>query len=316
MRRQIQAEWFEVNLLRKRRGVSGIISGVFLVAVAVMVFNVLAWQFFQSDAYNRIFQERQQREWERYNERIEISNVDYGFGYLRFKVSNPGAVAAHIVEIWLNDTTTNTPRHLSLSNYLTSNCSAWISSGAERWMNTTILLTYGHEYSLKIATERGNIAVAPNLKPTTETPTGYQPVPLTFGFAYDDYQYNTVPDIGDPNWMRAWVFTVPGGNLYFRIKLKNTAGGDIVIETRSHINFVISSGSSAMQSKANSPLLNPVTLTEGSEGWLVYAAIPSTKFEQGTMQYYAFFAIFYHYTSRPTETLGTMVAVLASEVTR
>mgnify|MGYP001036217598 CR=1 FL=1 len=118
-----------MTFLRKRKGVSGVISGVFLVAIAVMIFNVLAWQFFQYDAYHRTALERDQREWERFNERIEITDVGYG-SYLRFKVRNMGGVTARIVTVYLNDISSNIPRTLVLANYITS-CLLYTSDAAD-----------------------------------------------------------------------------------------------------------------------------------------------------------------------------------------
>jgi len=302
-----------VSFLRKRRGVSGIISGLFLVAVAVMVFNVLAWQFFQYDAYHRIALERDQREWERFNERILISDVGSG-SYLRFEISNIGGVAAHIVTVYLNDTTANVPQSFGLNDYITSNCSAWVGSGAKRWIYTTIPLVFGNVYDLKVTTERGNMGIVLKFKASgSETPEGTQFVPFTFSFRPEDYQWSSY--IGGP-WNNAWVFTASGSNVYFRVKVKNTAGGTVVVETRSHVNIVITSGASAMQSKANAALTSAVELAEGSEGWLVFGPIDKNKFDQGTFQYYNFFAVFYHYLSQPSVTLGTTVAILASEITR
>jgi len=310
-----------VNLLRKRRGVSGIISGVFLVAVAVMVFNVLAWQFFQYDAYRRIALERDQREWERLTERIMISDVGYG-SYLRFKVFNTGAVTAHIVEIWLNDTTTGTPRHLSLANYITSNCTAWIASGAERWIYTMISLTSGHSYRLKISTERGNIAVALQFY-NEPTPTGVQYMPFTFSFGYNDFQYanstapyqdNPPPESSD-KWSAAWELKKAYGSPWFRIKLRNGADTDVQIETRSHINFVTSTKTS-VESKANADSYEVVDIPKEQEKWIVFkkANIGNIPNDSVPATFYVHVAVFYH-PSPSGSSRGTTVAILSVYIT-
>ena len=225
-----------MTFLRERKGVSGVISGVFLVGVTVMVFNVLAWQFFQYDAYRQTTLERDQREWERFNERIVISETGYGT-YLRFKVSNIGAVAAHIVEIWLNDTTTNVPRHYSLANYITSNCSAWIGSGAERWIYTTIPLTVGDTYDLKIGTERGNIGIMPKFL-SSLIPSGGQVSPFTFSFAAADFQYI----YGSQTWSNArgaWIINQGSGSfVVFRLKLTNGYQSTARLQTSSVLNWL------------------------------------------------------------------------------
>jgi len=307
--------------LGKRKGVSGIISGVFLVAVAVMIFNVLAWQFFQYDAYRQIAVERDQREWERFNERVIISDyLNMGnASYLRLSIHNIGSVSAHIVTVYLNDTTANIPRALVLSNYITPNCSAWIPAGEEKWINTTISLRSGHRYDLKIATERGNIGVYLKLVGGEEggrTPQGTQPVPFVFSFRPEDWQY--AQSTSGP-WSNAWLINpLPGGGsdpIYFRLKIKNTAGGAVQIATITHLNFMTTSGSNNnMVSKANTGLPNSLNLADNEEGWLVFSSIPRNSFESSLTYYYVLVAIFFQYTNPPSGILGTNMGILAVQI--
>lgn len=246
-----------------------------------------------------------------------ITGIGNG-SYLHFRVFNNGAVTARIVEIWLNDTTTNTPRHLSLANYITSNCSAWIGSGVERWMYTTISLISDHTYDMKIATERGNIAIAPRFKTTSEsTPTGYQPVPFTFAFGFNDFQYSTAggatpPPENDPSWQPAWELDQDFGWTWFRIKLKNTAGSDVQIETRSHLNFVTSTKPS-VESKANGDAYQTVDIPLGEERWIVFQKIDLGRIPDADCPgtFYLFFALFYHPINPTGPSRGTCVAVLS-----
>jgi len=297
-----------VNLLRKRRGVSGIISGVFLVAVAVMIFNILAWQFFQADAYNRIFQERQHREWERFNERIIIAEVGYG-RYLRFKVSNLGSVIAHIVTVYLNDTTVNNPRTLALENYICSNSSAWIGLGVERWIYTTIQLTLGNNYDLMITTERGNMAVAPRFQSsTTPPPGGQQGVPFTFGFQSSDFQYKS--DWHD--WQNAWEIQKFDSNekdWQFKIKLTNMAGGSVQLQTGTVMDFVKVDGSTGVwQAVVTLPSLDYPTIESEKQTEIRFGTMNTWKFSPNS--FYVFIAIFYKYTSDLSQLYGTGVTVL------
>jgi len=307
-----------LTFLRKRKGVSGIISGVFLVAVAVMIFNVLAWQFFQYDVYRQIAVERDQREWERFNERVIISDyLNMGSAsYLRLKIRNIGSVTARIVTVYLNDTTANIPRAFVLANYITSNCSAWITPGTEKWVNTTISLTSGNLYDLKIATERGNIGVYLKLvggEAGGQTPQGTQPVPFTFSFKPQDWQYARTP--GGP-WSNAWVIvSLPGNDpVYFQLKIKNTAGGAVQIETASHLNFMTVGTSNNMMSKANTGLSNTLDLASDQEGWLVFSSIPRSSFDSQLTYYYVLVAIFFHYTNPQSSILGTNMAILAVRI--
>lgn len=303
-----------MNFTHRKRGISGIISGIFMVVVSMLAFSTFYWQYVQQDHYNQVLLNRMQREWERLNEKVEISDTALSGSYLRFKIRNTGGVTAHIVTVYLNDTTANVARDLVLANYIESNCSAYIGPGTEKWVYTTISVTPGNTYDLKVATERGNIGIIPRFVASSQSgPTGTQSVPFTFSFVPDDYQWSASQS---GPWAKAWVFTAVGSDIYFRIKLKNTSGGDVVVETRSHVNFVITSGGSAMQSKANVALPNPVTITDKSEQWLVFGPISRNNFDNGVFQYYVFFAVFYHLTTAPGVTLGTTVAILASEITR
>ena len=302
---------------------SGIISGVFLVAVAVMIFNVLAWQFFQYDVYRQIAVERDQREWERFNERVIISDyLNVGSAsYLRLSIHNIGSAPAHIVTVYLNDTTANIPRALVLANYITSNCSTWITPGTEKWINTTISLTSGNLYDLKIATERGNIGVYLELVGGEggQGPIGNQNVPFVFPFRYGDWQYSTAgsdttpPGESDPSWTAAWELTDGLGGAkgpWFRIKLKNYVGSDVRILSQSHINFVASSGSSAMQSKASSDAYAEVYIPSKKENWIVFKRASLNNIPVD-MVYYIFVSIFYQPVNPPGPKQGSIVAVLS-----
>jgi len=326
-----------VTFLRERKGVSGVISGVFLVGVAVMVFNVLAWQFFQYDAYRQTTLERDQREWERFNERIVISETGYGT-YLRFKVSNIGAVAAHIVEIWLNDTTTSTPRHYSLANHITSNCSAWIGSGAERWIYTTIPLTVGDAYDLKIGTERGNIGTTFKFA-STMTPTAGQVSPFTFSFAAGDFQYVYYPANNWNSPLGAWIINQgKDKKAVFRLKLTNGYQSTAKLHSSCVLNWlqipIVSPGQQGAPHvtyrcyilKPESTPYNPQAYTSysqtigpGEAAFFYFGAYSEGGNDLQTLSdgangdYHIFVAIFYKVDGDPTGVIyGATVAIIAA----
>ena len=312
-----------MNFTHRKRGISGIISGIFMVVVSMLAFSTFYWQYVQQDHYNQVVLNRMQREWERFNERVEISDTAMSGSYLRFKVRNTGGVTAHIVTVYLNDTTANTARDLILANCITSNCSAYIGPGTERWVYTTIPITPGDTYDLKVATERGNVGIVSRFTAGQQGPTGTQMVPFTVSFLADDFQYNTVQNPDAPGWQGAWVFTAPSQDIWFRIKLRNTSGREVVIETRCHLNVVTSqdqgggpSGGKAFESKAFCTSSNtPVTIQKDTEQWVVFGSIPSNKWWNGVYQYYVFIAIYYHNTNPLGPTLGATVGLLAIEVT-
>jgi len=214
-----------VNLLSKKRGVSGIISGVFLVAVAVMVFNVLAWQFFQADAYNRIFHERQLREWERYNERLIILDVAVGTERLNFTVKNYGAVSAHVVDLFFG---------FSNGTHLYYALDVWIASGTtKRIASVGPKLLLSDVYDFKIGTERGNVfAPAQQSIYNQLQPTGQQSVPFTLTFVTDAFQFILYGETWNPPVKSAWYINNPaykGKHIVFRVNITNTYPSDVVL---------------------------------------------------------------------------------------
>jgi hypothetical protein len=294
-----------------------------MVVVSMLAFSTFYWQYVQQDHYNQVVLNRMQREWERFSERVEISDTAMSGSYLRFKVRNTGGVTAHIVTVYLNDTTANTARDLILANCITSNCSAYIGPGTERWVYTTIPITAGDAYDLKVATERGNIGIVSRFTAGQQGPTGTQMVPFTFSYLADDFQYNTNQDPDAPGWQKAWVFTAPSGNMWFKIKLKNTSGGEVVIETRCHLNVVTAQdksgtgGGKAFESKAFCASSNtPVTIPKDAERWIVFGPLSNNQWWTDTNQYYVFIALFYHNANPVRPTLGATVGLLAIEVTR
>jgi hypothetical protein len=227
-------------VLRRKKGVSGIISGLFVVLVSVSIFSMSYLQIVQQDHYNQFVLDRMQRDWARFNERMEITETAVSGSYLRFKLHNTGSVIVHLVTVYINDTTTNTPRDLLLSNYITSNCSAYLNSGAEAWIYTTITVTLGNSYDLKVASERGNIA-------TVVTGTCYATRPgsfifgsLPFSFESTSFNYTTTSD-GD-YWRShsrpAWEMIGGKANIIFWVKISNHASQSIEISKLSYLMIV------------------------------------------------------------------------------
>jgi hypothetical protein len=244
-----------------------------------------------------------QREWERFNERIEISETGYG-SYLRFKIRNIGGVTAHIMAVYLNDTTTSTFRDLVLANYICSNSSAYISPGTERWIYTTIPLTLGNNYDMRISTERGNLGIIPTFKSSSgEAPTGAQPMPFVFGFRYDDFQY--LNDIG--GWTAAWKLPSsykPGG---FRIYFTNTYESAVVLKaTDTRLTFCLDDFQSVNKQYA---YLSVDQVLEPKQGTYVVFGALQNKVDSGK-HYYVFIEMFYVFQGS-SDLMGTTVGILA-----
>lgn len=310
-----------MSLLRKRKGVSGIISGVFLVAVTVIIFNVLAWQFFQADAYNRIVRETQQREWERFNEKLVVYLPNTSITRLSFRTRNVGSVTAHIVTLYFSFS--NGTRYLYTLD-------VWVNSGNSRLISDVgPPLIWNDVYYFQVGTERGNL-----FGPVPEGPGGIsneppapgqgQPMPFTFSFLADDLQYKvtqteTPPSPDSDGWSNGWVFTAPAGpqdKVWFKIKLKNTSGADVQMETRCHLNLVYAAKTTgqAFESVAYCSSRNtPLGILNGETTWVVFGYAPKSTWKSGTNDYYMFLALFYHATP-VGPTMGATVGIVSIEV--
>ncbi|MGC8849802.1 MAG: hypothetical protein ACP5QI_04945, partial [Candidatus Bathyarchaeia archaeon] len=85
-----------------RRAVSGAITGMFVVLIFVAAISALLAYNTSQDKYNQAVSERNQREWERLNEKITIPAAErLDDGTLNATIQNIGAVTAHLVSLWL-----------------------------------------------------------------------------------------------------------------------------------------------------------------------------------------------------------------------
>jgi len=211
-----------VNLLRIRRGVSGIISGVFLVGLTVMIFSALSWQFFRADQYNQVVLERQQREWERFNERLTITNVQTGVNTLRFDVINYGSVSAQITDLYLTNLSATPHSHSRHSQNI------WMALGTAKTIDTVVTIEVGDTYRFIVTTARGN-AFAPSATYIVNEaqPLGGQTVPFTLSFLSDSFQYITSGQTWNDN-RSAWYMTEKKGTaVVFRLNVTNNYDRDV-----------------------------------------------------------------------------------------
>jgi len=139
-----------MRLLRRKRGVSGIISGLFLVASCMLLFGAFYWQYVAQDHYNQVMLARLNREWERLNERLLISEVQTGTATLRFNITNYGAVSANVTDLYLTNRSATPVWQWRYS------LSVWINPGTKIYLNTNVSIAPSASYQFKIATQRGN----------------------------------------------------------------------------------------------------------------------------------------------------------------
>lgn len=137
-----------------RKGVSTVVGMVFFLLIMLAALNLVLWQFVQMDAYQQTVNQRNQLEWERQNEALEITGLSLTeSNALNVSVANKGAVMTHLVDMWVseyNGTTPERQRVFPISYYVNL---------GETIMNVTVDETFTplRTYKVDIVSERGNI---------------------------------------------------------------------------------------------------------------------------------------------------------------
>ncbi len=299
-----------MRFLRERRGVSGIISGVFLVGLTVMIFSALSWQFFRADQYNQAFLERQQREWERFNERLAILTVETGVERLNFTVRNYGSVTAHIVTLYFSFT--NGTRFVC-------DLDTWISPGTTRRIaNVGPKLTASDVYDFQVATARGNLIAPVQTIGNQPQPGAPQMVPFIFSFIRDDFVFKSNDY---PVWTPAWVISKNEKNVYFGLNVTNTCDQAVVIVQKvasqwaTKMDFLTTESGSVVAKLAATLVNVEVTIEAGKKSLLVFregsGGVPSTA-----GSYFVYVPIFYYFGNDQFKKIyGSSVGVLGAIVT-
>lgn len=285
-------------MLRAKRGVSGIISGVFLVAVAVMIFNVLAWQFFQYDAYHRVVLERDQREWERLNERLAILEIVPATDYLNFTVRNYGSVSTHLVALYFS---------FANGTNLVYSLDLWLGSGTtKRIDNIGPKLTPTDAYDFMIATERGNTYRPSQQLSNAMHPGQGQMMPFIFGFGYADFQVS----YDNATWTPAWTTIQRNSQPYFKIFLNNTYPK--IAKTRATDTRLSLYPTNDFQSETISETKVDWTISPRSGRWIYFDKTTTNTPNPGKKTWlFVFLQIYYVFLDKPLEIYGTTVAVLS-----
>jgi hypothetical protein len=127
------------RLKRDRRGISNVIVVVLsLVIILAIVSNVVLWNY-----------DMNQVDWEKMKENVTITgvtNANYGSQY-NFK--NEGGLTVHLVSLWINNSTIH--QHYNINVFVNS-------AETKTYLREDIPLPTG-SYTVKVVTERGNMAV-------------------------------------------------------------------------------------------------------------------------------------------------------------
>jgi len=326
-----QSQGFEMKIVRRKRAVSGIISGLFLVAASMMLFGAFYWQYVAQDHYNQIVLARLNREWERLNERLLISEVQTGTATLRFNVTNYGSVSANVTDLYLTNKSA-TPvwqKRYSLS--------IWINPGTKIYLNTNVSMTSGASYQFRIATQRGN-----TFAPTEGTiinqlqPGAGQNVPFTLWFVPESFQYVTTGltwSTARPAW---YMQLAKGSYVVFRLNVTNTYPSSVLVMSgctmlivapndQGNLNseykiYIVEEGSTA-GAVVRFPSAG-IWIPARSSKYLYYTASSENGTDtlrlitsQADKNYLNFVGLFYKVQGDPTNTIfGANVAVIAMQI--
>jgi hypothetical protein len=127
---------------RDRRGISNIIVvALSLVIILAITSNIILWNY-----------EMNQVDWEKMKENVIINNVESAYGGTQFTFKNDGSLTVHLVSLWIINSTNH--QHYDM-NILVN------SAETETYLRDDIILPTGN-YTVKVITERGNIAVYSN----------------------------------------------------------------------------------------------------------------------------------------------------------
>jgi hypothetical protein len=241
-----------MRIIGNRKAVSGSISAMFVVLIFLIAASSVFSYHLTEDRYNQLVNERSQRDWERYNERLLISSATraldaYGTGTLNASIQNIGAVAAHLVTLYVSayDASTSPQWQQQYS------IDIWISPGTVKYsfgqnpftytpitpgyINqpvSTVALNYANlTYVIKLVTERGNIATYIVVSPEQEG-TQYPGVPMIPGTT----QINLVDPSIESYWRRPYIeysvlhTQLVANKLWVRAKFVNTGSDPITID--------------------------------------------------------------------------------------
>ena len=130
---------------RSRRGQASAIGAVLFLALLVLMVAFVQEVYLTQVNMNQVDTERIQ-------ENITITSAYINSdGHLVFNVANRGSNTANLARLWIINQTDNQHFHFPFSNY-------YVEPGATISNVTSVVLTLGQNYAIRVVTERGNIA--------------------------------------------------------------------------------------------------------------------------------------------------------------
>ena len=312
---------------RREKGIAPIVSGIFIVAVAGLCFNLLVWHFVQAETYGRLLREMDQLEWEKQNENLEITDLFNGWPNLTFTISNLGSVPAHLVDVWLIwlDPPAPQPKNQSLHRI-----DIWINPSDVRNVTGAPSIVSNRAYDFFVVTERGNVVRPQSYLLNWAQPGAAQSMPFTLTFLQDAFQYECQYTT---SWTSAWniVSGAEKNNAIFRINITNTAKKDVYVRVDSvldfgktwyetdRVNFVLYSYYVVAPGSTTGALVKftSQTIPAGKSACVYFGAKTVGDNDNQKMpeigRYYIFLALYCQYVGDST-VYGSTVGVLAQKV--
>jgi hypothetical protein len=160
------------KIFSNRKGVSGAISGMFVVAIFALIITAFFAYTSALNNYIQVVNERNRLDWEQLNERIIVSNISIDdSGVLKANVSNVGAVTAHLVQMWITKFNENGGSEWQIQYlidfylspgetlYNFGSYGKFIRIPEKQTFSSISSLDKQSRYKIKLVTERGNVAI-------------------------------------------------------------------------------------------------------------------------------------------------------------
>lgn len=129
------------RLERDKRGVSNVMVVMLsLVLIVIIVDNIVLWDY-----------QMNQLDWERMQEKIEITAAVSEGTVSLFTIQNTGSQTAHLISLWILDN--------SITNHQRYDLNTFINAGDTFQLARSDIILPGTPYIVKIVTEKGNAAV-------------------------------------------------------------------------------------------------------------------------------------------------------------
>lgn len=227
------------KLFQSRKGVSGVISGVFVILICFLALAAIFVFAINQDRYNQAVNERNRMKWEIQNEKFTITHAQRNDnGTLNATIFNFGGMTAHIVDMWVtmkNGTSNESLQELYRVNYHINPAEqlseigdqnvTLLPSGQEvSSINLTEPVVANINYTIKVVSERGNTAsyLIEYIPPDDED----EGPPIAFSFG--SMEINWVDPDSEPDWHPPFIqydgldqHVRIDKDLYFRAKFTN-----------------------------------------------------------------------------------------------